>query len=131
MKFAYCFRGRWYPPSASLLTGAAHLGLAGIAAATERIKLLTYLAVLPYRNPFHLAKAASTLDVKSEFAALGIDFDERNALFDESKDILAQAWTGEPVTHEGRHFSARGTVMQPRPIQVPGPPIWLPRSKTR
>jgi alkanesulfonate monooxygenase SsuD/methylene tetrahydromethanopterin reductase-like flavin-dependent oxidoreductase (luciferase family) len=40
-------------------------------------------------------------------------------------DILAQAWTGEPVTHEGRHFSARGTVMQPRPIQVPGPPIWI------
>jgi probable F420-dependent oxidoreductase len=180
MKFAYYFPGRWYPPSASLLTGAAHrelaraaeasgfdavsldehpapsdrwregpgghdaldpfVGLAGIAAATEQIKLLTYLAVLPYRNPFLLAKAAATLDVmsdgrlilgvgtgylKSEFAALGIDFDERNALFDESMDILAQAWTGEPVTHEGRHFSARGTVMQPRPIQVPGPPIWI------
>ena len=180
MKFAYYFPGRWYPPNASLLSGAAHrelaraaetfgfdavsldehpapsdrwrespgghdaldpfVGLAGVAAATERIKLLTYLAVLPYRNPFLLAKAAATLDLmsdgriilgvgtgylKSEFVALGIDFDERNALFDESMSILSQAWTGQPITHEGRHFSARGTVMQPRPSQVPGPPLWI------
>jgi alkanesulfonate monooxygenase SsuD/methylene tetrahydromethanopterin reductase-like flavin-dependent oxidoreductase (luciferase family) len=52
--------------------------------------------VAPYRNPFLLAKAAATVDKlsggrlilglgagyqKSEFYALGVDFDERNALF--------------------------------------------------
>ena len=32
------------------------------AAATSRIRLLTYLCVLPYRNPLVTAKAAATVD---------------------------------------------------------------------
>jgi probable F420-dependent oxidoreductase len=112
------------------------VGLAFAAAATTRLRLLTYLAVLPYRNPFHLAKTVASLDalsggrvelglgagyLKSEFRALGVDWDERNALFDEAVDILRRAWTGEPVTHQGRHFSARATVVQP-PCD---PRLWL------
>ena len=116
------------------------VGLAFIAAATSELRLLTYLAVLPYRNPFLIAKTVATLDalsggrvdfglgtgyLKSEYFALGVDFDERNALFDESLEVMKLAWTGEPVTYQGLHFSARDVTAMPTPLQKPYPPIWL------
>jgi probable F420-dependent oxidoreductase len=101
--------------------------------------LLTHLAVAPYRNPFLLAKAAATLDKlsggrlilglgtgyqKSEFHALGVDMQERNALFDEALDVLPLHWSGEPFSYQGRHFSARDVIARPRPVQDPIP-IWV------
>ena len=74
------------------------------------MRLLTYFAVPPYRNPWLLAKAAATVDklsdgsfilgvgtgyLKAEFFALGVDFDERNALFDEALDVLPLHWSGD------------------------------------
>jgi probable F420-dependent oxidoreductase len=116
------------------------VGLAFIAAATSELRLLTYLAVLPYRNPFLVAKTVATLDalsggrvelglgtgyLKSEYFALGVDFDERNALFDESIEVMKLAWTGEPVSYQGLHFSARNVTAMPTPAQRPHPPLWL------
>ena len=77
--------------------------MAFCAAATSTIRLIPNVVVLPYRNPFIVAKAGATLDVlsggrftlsvgagylKSEFAALGVDHAERNELFDEAIDVL-------------------------------------------
>lgn len=99
------------------------VALGYVAAATERLRLLTYLAVVPYRNPFLLAKGAATLDKlsggrftlgigtgyqKREFHALGVDFDERNALFDEALDVLPLHWSGEP-SHIRGGISVRRT----------------------
>lgn len=115
------------------------VALAHAAAVTERIKLLTYLAVLPYRNPLVTAKAAATVDKlsggrmilgvgtgyqKSEFHALGVDFDERNTLFDEALDVMPMHWSGEPFSYEGSHFTARDVIARPRPVQEPIP-IWI------
>ena len=132
-------------PGANWLAHGGHqtldpfVGLAFAAAVTERIRLLTHLAVVPYRNPFLLAKSAATLDRcsngrfilgigtgyhKTEFFALGVDFDERNALFDEALDLLPRAWSGEPFDAEGLHFTARGVIQRPRPTQNPIP-IWI------
>ena len=132
-------------PGANWLAHGGHqtldpfVGLAFAAAVTERIRLLTYLAVAPYRNPFLLAKSAATLDRcskgrfilgigtgyhKTEFFALGVDFEERNALFDEALDVLPKAWSGEPFDHQGLHFDARGVIQRPRPTQNPIP-IWI------
>ena len=53
-------------PGATWLERGGHqtlepfVGLAFAAAATERIRLLTHIVVAPYRNPFHLAKAAAS-----------------------------------------------------------------------
>ncbi|UGQ15054.1 LLM class F420-dependent oxidoreductase [Yinghuangia sp. ASG 101] len=114
-------------------------GLAYAAAATTRLRLHTNLVVAPYRNPFLLAKAAATVDKlsggrlvlglgagyhKSEFHALGVDMDERNALFDEVLDVLPLHWSGEPFGYRGRHFEARDVVARPRPVQDPIP-IWI------
>jgi len=115
------------------------VGLAVAAAATTRVRLMTNLVVLPYRNPFLLAKAVASLDrvsngrvtlgvgtgyLKPEFFALGVDFEERNDLFDEVIEVCRLAWTGESVTYEGRHFSVRGNSAHPTPVQDPLP-IWI------
>jgi probable F420-dependent oxidoreductase len=116
------------------------VALAYVAGVTERLRLLTFLTVLPYRNPFVTAKAIATLDVLSggraifgcgvgymreEFDALGIDFDARNDLADDAIDAIKKAWTGEPVFHDGKGFAAQGNVALPRPVQTPRPPIWV------
>ncbi len=132
-------------PSARWLASGGHqsvdplVALSHVAAVTNRIRLLTYLTVVPYRNPLLLAKAAATVDMlskgrlilgvgtgylKSEFYALGVDFSERNALFDEALDVMPLHWKGEPFSYEGRHFTARDIVARPRPIQNPIP-IWI------
>lgn len=113
--------------------------LAYVAAVTTEMKLLTYLAVLPYRNPASLAKSAATVDklsngrfilgvgtgyLKAEYFALGVDFEERNVLFDEALDVLPLHWSGEPFDYEGTHFNCRGTIGRPRPVQQPIP-IWI------
>ena len=114
--------------------------LAFVAAVTTRIKLMTYLLVLPYRNPLISAKMIATVDLlsqgrlivgagggylRSEFFALGVDFEERGALFDEAIDVIRELWVGESLTVEGRHFTARGQVSAPVPVQRPHPPIWI------
>jgi probable F420-dependent oxidoreductase len=114
--------------------------LAFVAAVTTRIKLMTYLLVLPYRNPLISAKMIATVDLlsqgrlivgagggylRSEFFALGVDFEERGALFDEAIDVIRELWVGESLTVEGRHFTARGQVSAPIPVQRPHPPIWI------
>ncbi len=110
------------------------------AARTTQLRLIPNIVVLPYRNPFLVAKAASTLDVlsggrftlatgagylKAEFAALGVEHSERNELFDEALDVIKAIWTADDVTIEGRHFSARGITSHPRPVSDPHPPIWI------
>lgn len=116
------------------------IGLAYAGAASQKLRLLTYLVVLPYRNPLLLAKTAATLDALSggrltlglgvgyqeaEYAALGVDFEERNALFDEGLEVLKLAWRGEPIHYKGLHFDAQGVTSQPPPAQRPHPPLWL------
>ena len=132
-------------PGDKWLSGGGHhsmdpfVALAFAAAVTTRIRFITNLTVVPYRNPFLLAKSVATLDrlsggrltlgtgtgyLKPEYAALGVDFDERNELFDESIAVMRTTWTGEVVDHEGRHFSARGVRALPKPAQDPVP-IWI------
>jgi len=123
---------RWLAEGGGHQTLDPFVALGAAAAVTERITLLTYLAVVPYRNPLLLGKAAATVDVvsggrfvlgvgtgylKGEFFALGADFDERNALFDEALDVLPMYWSGERFSYEGRHFSARDIVARPAPVR--------------
>ncbi len=132
-------------PGARWLSAGGHqsldpfVALGYVAAATTRLRLLTYLAVAPYRNPFVLAKAAATVDrlsggrlilglgagyQKSEFFALGVDLAERGALFDEVLDVLPLHWRGEPFSYRGRHFDARDVIALPKPTQDPIP-VWI------
>lgn len=113
----------------------------GFAAAhTTALRLMPNIVVLPYRNPFVVAKSGATLDVlsggrftlavgvgylKREFAALGVDFDDRAALFDEALEVIRAIWTSDDVSFEGRNFVAHGITAHPRPATQPHPPIWI------
>jgi probable F420-dependent oxidoreductase len=133
-------------PSLKWLQAGGHASLdplaalAFAAASTSRIHLMTHLLVLSYRNPLLTAKTVATVDLlsggrlilgagggylRSEFLALGVDFEERGALFDEALDVLREVWVGEHFSFEGRHFAARGQVSAPAPVQRPHPPIWI------
>ncbi len=113
----------------------------GFAAAhTTTLRLIPNIVVLPYRNPFVVAKSGATLDLisdgrftlgvgvgylKREFAALGVDFDERGDLFDEALEVIRGIWTTDDFSYEGRHFTASGITAHPRPVSRPHPPIWI------
>ncbi len=132
-------------------TGGHHaldpfVALSFAAAATIRLRVQTHILVLPYRNPFLTAKSVLSLDalsggrltlgvaagyLRSEFNALGVDFDERNELFDEALEVVRLALTEDRVAYTGRHFRSRGTTMRPRPVQEPHPPIWIGGNSTR
>jgi probable F420-dependent oxidoreductase len=114
------------------------LGL--VAGAAPGLELVTYLTVVPYRNPFLLAKQAATLDVISggrvrlgvgtgyqplEFQALGVSFDDRNALFDEGIAVMKLAWSGEVLNVKGTGFTAEQVRCLPVPVSQPHPPLWI------
>ncbi len=115
------------------------VALATMAAATTSLRLLTNLTVLPYRNPFMLAKAAATLDrmsdgrlilgagvgyLEPEFRALGVEFEHRNRLADETLGVLRSAWSGTSVNASGVTWQAAGNTSWPPPVQDPVP-VWL------
>ncbi|HVT22490.1 MAG TPA: TIGR03619 family F420-dependent LLM class oxidoreductase [Mycobacteriales bacterium] len=111
--------------------------LAFVAAVTERIRLIPNIVVLPYRNPFIVAKAVATIDalsggrftlstavgyMKAEYRAVGVDFDTRNDVFDEAVRALKGVWSTDNFVFEGSTFSAVGQTANPKPARVP---IWV------
>ena len=113
------------------------VALGVVAAVTERVRLVPNILVLPYRNPFLVAKAAATLDAVSggrfvlavatgyqrgEYRALGVDFEERNPLFDEALAVVKGIWAEDEFAYDGLHFTARGQTANPKPGHVP---IWI------
>jgi len=133
-------------PSGRWLANGGHetfdpfVALGFCAAATSTLRLMTRLAVLPYRNPLLTAKCMASVDVlsggrsifvlgagylRSEFRALGVDFAERNALFDEAVQVITGIFGSDDLHFAGRHFVAAGQAGRPRPVQRPHPPLWL------
>ena len=112
--------------------------LAFIAAASSRLLLQTSVLVLPYRNPFITAKAATTLQVLSggrfilgvgagyqqaEFDALGVNFHRRGQLTDDALETLRLIWKGGQITRSGIGFEAVNN--EPRPVPDPPPRVWI------
>jgi probable F420-dependent oxidoreductase len=112
------------------------LGL--LAAHTSKIRLQTGILVLPYRNPFIVARQVATLDrfsggrvtvgvgagyLKAEYFALGVDFEKRNEAMDDYIIALKKSLGGEEFSHVGMGYEARGSRILPGPAQSPHPPI--------
>jgi probable F420-dependent oxidoreductase len=132
-----------YPDKEWLATGGHHafdpfVSLSFAAAATSRIRLMTYLLVSGYRHPFLTAKGAASLDLlsggrftlgtgagylKSEFNALGADFERRGTLLDEAIAAWRATWAG--TDHDGPEFGVSGHLALPPPLTDGGPPIWI------
>ncbi|MBB3749658.1 putative F420-dependent oxidoreductase [Mycolicibacterium sp. BK634] len=114
--------------------------LSFMAGVSTDIKLMTNLYVLPFRNPYLSAKSLGSLDIlsagrliagvgagylRSEFAALGVDVDDRAQLLDEALAALTSIWTDPETPVSGKGFSATSPMWLQPPVQRPHPPIWI------
>ena len=114
--------------------------LATIAGMTERIRLAPLVAVVPFRHPAYIAKLTASLDVVSggrfifgagsgwsdpELRMFDIDRRRRGSQMEEGIEIVRHLWTGEPVTYDGEFWQLEEISVRPRPLQDPGPPVWL------
>jgi alkanesulfonate monooxygenase SsuD/methylene tetrahydromethanopterin reductase-like flavin-dependent oxidoreductase (luciferase family) len=114
--------------------------LSGIAAATERLRVVAGAIIAPLRHPLHLAKELGTLDLlaegrlaviptvswhEDEYAALGVRFADRGAILDEQLEILELCWGPGPISYHGTHFSFDEVWVEPRPYRPDGPVLWF------
>ncbi|MEV6046304.1 LLM class F420-dependent oxidoreductase [Streptomyces xanthochromogenes] len=121
----------WYDPVATLSF------LAGI---TDRVLLMSHVAVVGLRHPLVTAKQYATLDhlsggrlilgvgaghVREEFEAVGADFERRGPVLDETIDALRAALGPEEYpSFRGERFAFEGLGQRPRPAQRQVP-IWV------
>ena len=114
---------------------------AALAAVTEKLELM--VAVRPtFHAPAILAKQAANIDRISngrlslnvvsswwadEARRYGIHFeehDDRYARTAEWLDVVKGAWTQPRFSHNGKYYKVDETVLEPKPIQKPHPPIY-------
>jgi alkanesulfonate monooxygenase SsuD/methylene tetrahydromethanopterin reductase-like flavin-dependent oxidoreductase (luciferase family) len=60
-----------------------------------------------------------------EFVACGVPVKERGRRTDEAIEVMRKLWSESGVNHDGRFFHLEDANMQPKPVQKPGPPIWV------
>ena len=129
------------PPDHEMLE--AYTALGWLAAKTERVKLLTMVTAVVYREPGLLAKAMSTLDVLSggrsilgigaawnedEARGLGLLFPptaERFERLEEAIRICLQMWSDDDGPFAGKHYHLARTLNSPQPLTRPRPPILI------
>lgn len=141
-------RKPFYSPTMPILE--AFMVLSYAAARTTTIGLGVGVLVLPQRQPTLVAKQVSTLDTlsngrmrlgvgigwqRSEFEALGEDYDTRGRRMDEAIDILRAYWRDDRVNYSGSYYQIDEMAMEPKPPQGARIPIWIggtwPRSLRR
>jgi probable F420-dependent oxidoreductase len=115
--------------------------LASYVPITSRVRLGTAVYLLALRPPAIAAKITSTLDALSggrlifgvgvggenpkEFEVCGVPHGERGARVSEAIDVVRTLWRDTPATFKGRFTQFSGVSLDPKPVQKPGPPIWI------
>ena len=122
---------RVFDPLETLTFAAAH---------TSRVALGTSVLDIPFYNPVLLARRLTTLDVLSggrlrvgfglgwsqdEYDATGANMKTRGRRADEFLGVLLAIWTTDPAEFHGKYFQLPKSIIQPKPIQKPHPPIYL------
>ena len=117
--------------------------LAAAAAATNTLRIGSFVFDNDYRNPVMLAREATTLDLLSsgrlefglgagwntrDYEQLGIGYDAPKVRVDrmeEALGLIKRLWTEENVTHQGTYYQVRNAVVLPKPTQRPHPPVMI------
>jgi dimethylsulfone monooxygenase len=114
---------------------------AALAAVTKTLELM--VAVRPtFHSPALFAKQAANIDHISEgrlalnvvsswweqeARMYGVDFerhDDRYGRTSEWLDVLNGVWTQKSYSHSGKYYSTQDTVLEPKPVRSPRPPIY-------
>jgi len=92
------------------------------------------------RGPVPMAKALAAIDILSngrlfvglapgssahDYEIVSINYAERWKRFDEAIQVLRSWWNGDSTGFAGRFYSTAGIDLEPKPLQKPGPPIWI------
>ncbi len=112
-----------------------------VAATTERARILTSVMVVPHRPAVQTAKMLATIDqlsagrlivgcgagwLQEEFEAIGVpDFEARGRVTDEYIEAFKSLWTEPSPSYQGEFVAFNDIIFEPKPAQVPHPPIWI------
>lgn len=109
-----------------------------MAAVTERLRLATGIALVPQRDPIHLAKEVATLDRISNGRAIlgvgagwnieemrdhGADPERRFRIMRERIEAVKTLWTEKTPEYHGEFVDFPPSYQWPKPVQQPHPPI--------
>jgi F420-dependent oxidoreductase-like protein len=115
--------------------------LSALSSLTSKIRLGTMVTCNAHRDPALLAKTAATLDVLSngrlefgvgagcqeaEHLAYGYGFPKVSVRIEslgEALEVITKLWTQERSNYQGKHYTLRDAVCEPKPSQKPHPPI--------
>lgn len=113
--------------------------LAYLAAVTSRIRLGSYVAILPQRNPVYTAKEAANVDWLSngrfnfgvgigwsaqEYEACAAPFERRGARCRSYLGVIKRLWCDPVSKYEDEFYKLDECLFYPKPIQQPHPPIF-------
>lgn len=112
--------------------------MAHAAAVTSRVAVGSSILVGGYHRPVELAQRIATLDVLSggrtvlglsvgwsddEHEQMGVDPRSRGRRMDELVRAVLACWGPDPVSFDGQFFSIPESIVRPKPIQHPHPPL--------
>ena len=113
---------------------------AAIAARTSRIRIGTYILLMPFQHPVRVAEDTTCIDIWSngrfdlgvgqgyaanEFHSLSIPRQERSARLAEGVELVRRLWTEDKVTFDGRFTQVKDLTLSPKPVQQPHIPLWI------
>jgi probable F420-dependent oxidoreductase len=128
--------------SADFFESLTKIGYLAAKASTVRIGVACL--IMPTRNPIYAAKQLATLDhlsggrliagvglgskaskESSEFDVFGVPFSARAKMTDEFIDAMRAIWTQPLASYSGDHFAFKDAEIYPKPLQQPGPDVWV------
>lgn len=113
---------------------------AAVAAVTTRIRIGTFVMLMPFIHPVRAAEDVALADILSngrfdlgvgqgythdEFNAFCIDRRERASRLEEGVQLMRRLFTEDDVSFEGRYTRVSHVSLSPRPVQRPHPPLWI------
>ena len=114
--------------------------LAAVIEASADMTLATTVCLPVVRGPIQTAKTLAAIDILSggrlvvgvgpgssprDYAAIGLDFEERWKRFDEAIVALRSLLSEDAEGFEGNFYSTEGLALEPSPMRREGPPIWI------
>lgn len=119
----------------------ALLFAAALTQRTSKIRIGFAVIQMPFHHPIRLATQLALLDNLSngridvgigkgtvyneyEFIGHGMRSGDSRARMEESLDILERVWRETPFTYKGKYHDLHVPELRPKPVQIPGPPLW-------
>jgi alkanesulfonate monooxygenase SsuD/methylene tetrahydromethanopterin reductase-like flavin-dependent oxidoreductase (luciferase family) len=114
--------------------------LAALAPRPQRIRLGTYVTLLPLHNPIRVAEDAATVDIISngrldlgfgaialprECESFGVNIAESFGRSYEALTIIERCFTEDEFDYRGKYFNFPKVRMTTKPVQKPGVPIYM------